>query len=146
MLSKTHKLAFRILNLAFSYMSPSPIIWDTEYQNLKYNKCKKSCRIFLYFLVLHILCAFGFVYSLVTHFLVERRENYNIGVIGMHILGAPLVLIPIAVFVIILRHPETLSGFNALFALKNRSGSWLHIMVQWRYQNTHYVKKGIHNI
>ncbi len=118
MLSKTQKLAFRIHSLAYSYMSPHPVLWDPEYQNLLYNKCKKSYRIFILFLVLNILCAMGCVYNLVTHFLVERRENYNIGIIGMHIICVPLVLAPIAMSLIFFRHPETLSGFNALFALK----------------------------
>lgn len=118
MLPPIRKLAFRILEMGYCYLAPHPISWDSEYKTLQYSKSKDSWIYFFVSLVLNSLISAGAAYDLFVHFFISPRENYNLGIIGLHIICAAATVTPVILFLLMYKYPYTLSGTNALLSFK----------------------------
>lgn len=112
------KVAFRILKMGYCYLASHPISWDSEYKTLQYSKSKYSWIFFFISLVLNFLSSAAAAYCIFVHFFIRPRENYNLGIIGLHFICVALTIAPVIVFLLIYRHPYTLAGINALLSFK----------------------------
>lgn len=121
MLSKIRKLAFKIHQLGYCYLPTNPITWDSTYNKLQYINSKRCKFYFLISLILCTLVSGGAAYVVFTHFAIRRRENYNIGFIGLHIVCVELTGLPVIIALVIYRNPEFMQGVNALLCFKERS-------------------------
>ncbi len=121
MLSETQKTAFRLQQFGYKFMPPHPITWDLEYKQLKYTKSKYSINCFLISLILNGLISIGATYAIFAHFLVSKRENYHVGIIGMQIMSSFLTAIPVAIAFTFSKYPECLLGINALLQMNPTS-------------------------
>lgn len=112
MLNKVETRAFQIHAHGFSYMPLNPISWNSDYSKVQPNKSVCSTLTFKLSILLTIVIFIGLIYTLLYHFLIQTRINYNIVIIGIHTLGAMLASLLLAVSIALLKNPEAVQETN----------------------------------
>lgn len=126
MLPPLRKLAFHIQRKGYCFSMSNPISWDSEYKTLQYLRSKYSWISFSVSLIWNALISAGAAYDLFVHFFISPRENYNIGIIGLHGIRVAVAATPIIILLLLCRHSYTLVEINALLALnENLKNLWV---------------------